>query len=139
MPIPVDQIIARMEWAARHQLAEYAARADGLSILIRRSPGDAATPGPAAPGSASEPVSEPAGDDLLRSPLAGLCHLHAEAGGAPFVTLGARVEAGQTLCIVEAMKMMTAIPATASGTVHEILVADGQTVAAGTPLMRIGG
>ena len=51
--------------------------------------------------------------------------------------VGDTVEAGQTICIIEAMKMMTQIPSDRSGTVEAILVGDGDTVAAGAPLMRI--
>lgn len=139
MPIPIDQIIARMEWAARNQLAEYAAQAEGLSIVIRRRTCDVAAPVVAAPATDAADVADVAAhDDALRAPLAGLCHLRPEVGGAPFVNVGDRVEAGQTVCIVEAMKMMTSIPAGVPGTVREILIADGETVAAGAPLMRIG-
>lgn len=133
MPITVEAVIARMEWAAAQQLSEFAFLAEGQRITIRRLTGEA-------PALTPLPAAMPAPDQAagtVTAPLAGMCHLRPEAGGAPFVTPGTRVEAGQTICIIEAMKMMTAIPAPHAGTVDAVLVEDGATVAAGSPLMRI--
>lgn len=136
MSIQVDQIIERMKWASRNGLSEYAGQAGDCRVTITRMSAApvAAAPAPLAEPEAAEP---PVADDALKAPLAGLCHLRPEAGGQPFVKPGDRVEAGQTLCIIEAMKMMTSILAEAAGTVQEIIVQDGATIAAGQPLMRI--
>lgn len=136
MPITIDSIIAGMEWAADNHLAEFAFSAEGHRITIRRGAAGGAQPAPPAAAAAAPPV--PASEaDAVTAPLAGLCHLRPESGGAAFVEPGARVEAGQTICIIEAMKMMTPIPAPQAGTVEAILVGDGATVEAGAPLMRI--
>lgn len=141
MPVPIETIIERMEWAARHQLAEYAWRADGHRVTIKRTADEAlpAPAGAAAPTVPAQPTVEPStsGDTSVSAPLAGLCHLRPEVGGVPFVNIGDQVEVGQTICIIEAMKMMTSIPAEVAGRVEAIFVTDGDTVAAGAPLMRI--
>lgn len=136
MTIQVDQIIERMKWAARNGLCEYSGKAGDCRVTIALMSA-APVAAVSAPSAAAEAAESPAAHDALKAPLAGLCHLCPEAGGQPFVKPGDRVEAGQTLCIIEAMKMMTSIPAEAAGTVQEIIVQDGAAVAAGQPLMRI--
>lgn len=136
MPITIDSIISGMEWAAENHLAEFAFSAEGHRITIRRGAGDAPLPAqPAIKAAQAAPAAPEA--DAVTAPLAGLCHLRPESGGMAFVEVGARVEAGQTICVIEAMKMMTAIPAPQAGTVEAIMVGDGVTVEAGAPLMRI--
>ncbi len=71
------------------------------------------------------------------SPMVGTAYLAAEPGAKPFVEIGAPIQQGQTLLIVEAMKTMNAIPAPRSGTVTAILVEDGQPVEYGEPLIII--
>lgn len=140
MPTTIASIIDWMDWAAARQLTEFSVMVDGCQITLRRDQGVAPMAAPAAaaaPAPTDTPADTPTDDPAVTAPLSGLCHLRPEAGGAPFVTPGAQVQAGQTLCIIEAMKVMTAIPAPQSGTVRDILVSDGQTVQAGAPLMRI--
>ena len=69
--------------------------------------------------------------------MVGTAYLAAEPGARPFVDVGTRVQAGQTLLIVEAMKTMNQIPAPRSGTVTQILIEDGQPVEFGEPLVII--
>ena len=69
--------------------------------------------------------------------MAGLCHLTPEPGQPPFVALGDLVAIGQTLCLIEAMKVMTAIPAPKAGTVSAIPVTAGASVPLGAPLIEI--
>jgi acetyl-CoA carboxylase biotin carboxyl carrier protein len=73
----------------------------------------------------------------VTSPMVGTIYLSAEPGAAPFVTVGATVAEGQTVLIIEAMKTMNQIPAPRAGTVKRILVADGNAVEYGAPLMII--
>ena len=73
----------------------------------------------------------------MNSPMVGTAYLSPEPGAASFVKVGDRVEKGQTLMIIEAMKVMNALPAPHAGTVGEILVEDGQPVEFGEPLMVI--
>lgn len=134
MSISIESVIAQMEWAARRNLDEYAFLADGLRITLRRNQTAAAVaPMPAA----SAPQVPADRTDDVAAPLSGLCHLRPESGGEAFVQIGAQVTEGQTICIIEAMKMMTPIPAPKSGTLDAILVQDGATVAAGDALVRI--
>ena len=84
-------------------------------------------------------LDEPAINDvnLVTSPMVGTVYISAEPGAAPFVKIGDAVKEGQTLLIVEAMKVMNPIPAPKGGTVRKILVADAQPVEFGEPLMVI--
>jgi acetyl-CoA carboxylase biotin carboxyl carrier protein len=98
-----------------------------------------AAPAVAAPAAAAAPVAQgggvPAG--ALTSPMVGTAYLAAEPGAAPFVKTGDRVNKGQTVLIIEAMKVMNPIQAPVSGTVKDILIADGQPVEFGEALMII--
>ena len=89
---------------------------------------------PAAAGGAQPAAAE----GTVSSPMVGTAYLSPEPGAAPFVKAGDRVEKGQTLMIIEAMKVMNALPAPHAGTVEEILIEDGQPVEFGEPLMVIG-
>jgi acetyl-CoA carboxylase biotin carboxyl carrier protein len=70
--------------------------------------------------------------------MVGTVYLSAEPGSDPFVRVGDKVKAGDTLVIVEAMKVMNPITATTEGTVQEILVSNAQPVEFDQPLMVIG-
>ena len=74
---------------------------------------------------------------VVASPMVGTAYLAAEPGARPFVEVGSKVLAGQTLLIVEAMKTMNQIPAPRAGTVKQILIEDGRPVEFGEPLMII--
>jgi acetyl-CoA carboxylase biotin carboxyl carrier protein len=89
----------------------------------------------AAAASASEDPAQHPG--AVTSPMVGTVYLSAEPGSAPFVAVGATVTEGQTVLIIEAMKTMNHIPAPRAGTVKRILVADGNPVEYGAPLMII--
>ena len=69
--------------------------------------------------------------------MVGTAYLAPEPGAKPFVEVGSKVKAGDTLMIIEAMKTMNQIPAPLTGTVTQILVEDGQPVEFGEPLMVI--
>jgi acetyl-CoA carboxylase biotin carboxyl carrier protein len=74
---------------------------------------------------------------LVTSPMVGTAYLGAEPGARPYVEVGTRVRAGETLLIVEAMKTMNQIPAPRGGVVTQILIEDGQPVEFGEPLMIV--
>jgi acetyl-CoA carboxylase biotin carboxyl carrier protein len=102
----------------------------------------AAAPAPAAPAAAPAPAepAAPAGPDLknaVRSPMVGTCYLAAEPGAAPFIAVGQAVKEGDTLLIVEAMKVMNPITAPASGRVSAILIENAQPVEFDQPLVVI--
>ena len=73
----------------------------------------------------------------VTSPMVGTAYRSPEPGAPPFVEIGTRVAAGQTLLIIEAMKTMNQIPSPKSGTVIAILIEDGQPVEYGEPLVVI--
>ena len=99
---------------------------------LQAAPGAAAA---AAPTLANEDPAQHPG--AVTSPMVGTIYLSAEPGASPFVTVGATVSEGQTVLIIEAMKTMNQIPAPRAGTVKRILVADGNAVEYGAPLMII--
>ena len=90
----------------------------------------AATPAPAA----LDPTQHPG---AVISPMVGTVYLGPAPGARPFIDVGGQVKTGEPLLIIEAMKTMNQIPAPRSGTVIQVLVADGQPVEYGQPLMII--
>lgn len=105
----------------------------------------AAAPAPvpmqAPAASAAAPATAEASEDpadhpgAVTSPMVGTVYMQAEPGAPSFISVGASVDEGDTLLIVEAMKTMNHIPAPRSGTVKRILVEDGAAVEFGTPLV----
>ena len=87
------------------------------------------------PAEAGEPVGPPPGAVL--SPMVGTAYLAPEPGSPNFVKVGERVSKGDTLLIIEAMKVMNPIPAPHDGTVRAIMAADGQPVEYGDVLVVI--
>lgn len=75
--------------------------------------------------------------NALTSPMVGTAYLSSEPGGSPFVKVGDRVSKGQTVLIIEAMKVMNPISAPANGVVKEVFVHDAQPVEFGEPLLVI--
>ncbi len=98
------------------------------------SPAPVEAPVAAAPAAVAAAPAVRAGD-LVKSPMVGTVYLQAQQGSDPFCKPGDKVVEGQTLLIVEAMKTMNPIPAPRSGTVVEILVADGDPIEFGEPLV----
>lgn len=95
----------------------------------------AAAPEPAAQAPATAP--EPKGTEVT-APMVGVFYAAPAPGDEPFVRVGSKVKAGETLCIIEAMKVLNEVTAEADGEVLEICVADGDLVEFGSCLMRIG-
>ncbi len=81
--------------------------------------------------------SAPSGGKLVESPLVGTFYAAPAEDAAPFVAVGDTVKKGQTLAIVEAMKLMNEIESEFDGIIEEILVENGQAVEYGQPLFRI--
>ena len=92
-------------------------------------------PEPAAQTPAAAP--EPKGTEVT-APMVGVFYAAPAPGDEPFVHVGSKVKAGETLCIIEAMKVLNEVTAEADGEVLEICVADGDLVEFGSCLMRIG-
>ena len=110
-----------------------------FSIELSRS--SAQSPAPAAPAAAQSPVPAPAAPaqeeyDAVTSPLVGAFYLAPAPDQPPYVQVGDRVKKGQTLCLIEAMKMMSEIPAPCDCIIQAVLKEDGDLVAFGDALVR---
>ncbi|RKF21290.1 acetyl-CoA carboxylase biotin carboxyl carrier protein [Altericroceibacterium spongiae] len=118
-------------------------RGGGLMPATQMAPAaQTAVPAPAAaPATAAEAPPADSATDLagaVKSPMVGTAYLAPEPGAADFIKIGDSVNAGDTLLIVEAMKVMNPITATSSGNVKQILVENAQPVEFDQPLVVIG-
>ena len=91
----------------------------------------------AAPAPAAAPKAEAPAGPTINAPLVGTFYSAPSPDAAPFVSVGDTVKKGQTVCILEAMKMMSEVPSPADGVVEEILVRDGELVGYDQPLFRL--
>ena len=142
-PMRVDTALVRelAELLTANELTEIEVEDGERKIKVKREAGPvaayAAAPAPAIP--ASEPAA-PADDPAagaVKSPMVGTVFLAGEPGAAPFISEGATVKEGDTLMIIEAMKVMNPILAPAAGTVRRILIGDAQPVEFDQPLVVI--
>ena len=129
-------------------LSEIEIERSGLKVRVARTltvsaalpmagaaPAAAANPSAAAaPAAASDPAKHPG---AVKSPMVGTAYRAPEPGAAPFIEIGTRVNQGDPLLIIEAMKTMNQIPAPKAGTVAAILFENGQPVEFGEPLVII--
>lgn len=97
----------------------------------------AASPAAVSSVSLDDEDEEPEGEEV-KSPMVGTFYRAASPGAEPFVEVGSTVKVGDTLCIIEAMKLLNEIEADVAGTVKAILVDNGQPVEFGEPLFIIG-
>ena len=104
------------------------------------APPPAAAPAAAAPAAAASAAAaeEDVGGEAVKSPMVGTAFLSPEPGAKPFVAVGQTVKAGDTLLIIEAMKVMNPITAPKAGTVKRLNVTDGQPVEFDQPLVVLG-
>jgi acetyl-CoA carboxylase biotin carboxyl carrier protein len=100
-------------------------------------PAPAAAPAAAlaAPAAAAEPADE---GHIVKSPMVGTFYRSPSPGAPTFVEMGQSVNQGQTLCIIEAMKLLNEIESDVAGVVKKILVENGQPVEYGQPLFVVG-
>lgn len=108
----------------------------GAPVTYSMAPVPAAVAAPAVEVAAPVPVAEPAGY-TVKSPMVGTFYRASSPGSKPFVEVGDTIKEGETICIVEAMKILNEIEADKSGTVTRILVDNGQAVEYGQPLYVI--
>ncbi|HEY1043733.1 MAG TPA: acetyl-CoA carboxylase biotin carboxyl carrier protein [Telluria sp.] len=101
------------------------------------APAAAAAAAPVAAAPAAVEAAEPTGH-VVKSPMVGTFYRSSSPGAPAFVEVGAAVKQGDTLCIIEAMKLLNEIDADVSGTITKILVENGQPVEFGQPLFVIG-
>jgi acetyl-CoA carboxylase biotin carboxyl carrier protein len=113
-------------------------------IKVCRDLAPVAAPAPSAapaPAGKSQPAATPVEDvagETVKSPMVGTAFLSAEPGGNPFIAVGKAVKAGETLLIIEAMKVMNPITAPGGGVIRKIMVADAQPIEFDQPLVIIG-
>jgi acetyl-CoA carboxylase biotin carboxyl carrier protein len=91
--------------------------------------------GPAAPAAA--PVAEVPAGHTVKSPMVGTFYRSASPGAKAFVEIGSQVKEGDTICIIEAMKILNEIEADKTGTIAQILTENGQAVEYGQPMFVI--
>ena len=129
-------------------LTEIEIEQDGARIRVARGAIASATPAiavaplhtiaqPVAADAIAAPIDPAKHPGLVVSPMVGTAYIAPEPGAKPFIDVGAKVKAGDTLLIIEAMKTMNQIPAPRAGTVIQILFEDGQPVEFGEPLVII--
>jgi acetyl-CoA carboxylase biotin carboxyl carrier protein len=94
-----------------------------------------AAPAPAAPAPAAAPAET---GHVVKSPMVGTFYRSSSPGAPAFVEVGATVKEGDTICIIEAMKLLNEIDADIAGTITKVLVENGQPVEFGQPLFVIG-
>ena len=100
--------------------------------------GTITAPTPAAAPVIAPAVEEPAKGHIVKSPMVGTFYRSPSPGAKAFIDVGQTVKPGDTLCIIEAMKLLNEIEAEVAGEVKEILVESGQPVEYGQPLFVIG-
>nr|BAL59757.1 acetyl-CoA carboxylase biotin carboxyl carrier protein [Candidatus Acetothermum autotrophicum] len=142
-----QEIRALIEIFERSSLTELTLERGGARLTLRREGGRAPTPAstpahpitapsvPAQPG--TTPASTATDGHVITSPLVGTFYRRPAPTEPPYVEIGDRVEKGDTVCIIEAMKVMNEIKADSAGIVEKILVEDGKPVEYGQPLMVV--
>ena len=121
--IPQNQMVVMPQQGVQHYAApaQHAAQAAAPAAA------------PAAPAVAAEPSGH-----VVKSPMVGTFYRSSAPGAPAFVEVGQNIKEGDTLCIIEAMKLLNEIDADVAGTVTKILVENGQPVEFGQPLFVIG-
>jgi acetyl-CoA carboxylase biotin carboxyl carrier protein len=154
MTVDTDLVRQLAELLNESDLSEIEVQDGVRRIVVKRKLAQAqvyaSAPQQAAPAAAPPPPPQTAAQTLateelaaanhpgaVKSPMVGTVFLAGEPGAKPFVQPGDRVEAGDTLLIVEAMKVMNPITATRSGTVKQVLVIDAQPVEYDQPLVIV--
>ena len=151
MQLDHDQLHRLLEVLGESDIQEFRLEGDDFRLEIRRNlPGQAVmapvmpAPVAAAAPAATTPASPPPAATATRSdlleitaPMVGTFYRAPAPGESPFVEVGHRIDVGQTVCILEAMKLMNELEAEVSGEVMEILVDNGTPVEFGQVLMRV--
>lgn len=145
-PLPLDEVEKIVDLIKRSDVGEIQVRRGELEITVKARP-EALSAGPAighhkaVPEPASEAAQEVSpelnGLREVRSPVVGTFYRSPAPGEEPYVEVGDRVKVGQTLCIIEAMKMMNEIPADVSGEVVEVLAENAEGVEYDQPLFYL--
>lgn len=139
-----ENLIKLIDTVSASELTGFKYEEKGLKLQMSKGDGTLpAGPAPVPVAEAPAPLKEAAEGEaakpgkVVESPLVGTFYAAPAEDAEPFVTVGSAVKKGQTLAIVEAMKLMNEIESDYDGTVAEILVENGQPVEYGQPLFRI--
>ncbi len=152
--IDLEQLKGILDLVREHDVTELELEADGMKVRIKKGdiaavqaparPASGPPPGPAAAPAAPTPVAAASTEldvdtelAVVKSPIVGTFYRAPEPNAPPFVQVGDQVRKGQTLCIIEAMKMMNNIDSEHEGTVVRIYVENGQPVQFGERLFAI--
>ena len=137
-----EQIKTLIDALAASDLAEleYSENGCTLRLVKQAAPGSAPAPRTMAPADADGTAHAAAADGSTEclAPLYGVLHLQPSPDEPPYVQPGQAVKAGQTLCVIEAMKVFNEVRAERDATVQAVLATSGQEVEAGQPLFRFG-
>ena len=135
----LETLFQLMDRFSRSDLSALAWRQGEDAVVLKREMTAAPAAVPAVQASAPSSNAAPAEDDaeLVTAPMVGTYYAAASLDEAPFVKVGQKVNKGDVLCIIEAMKMMSEITAQYDGVVAEILAENGQAVGFGAPLLRL--
>jgi len=141
----IRKIKKLIELIEESDIAEFEITEGEESVRISRYSANAVVAAPVIAAPVAAPVSEsqqnPAAEDyaghVVKSPMVGTFYSSASSGSKVFVKMGQRVSEGETLCIIEAMKILNQIEAEASDTITKILVENAQAVEYGQPLFVI--
>jgi acetyl-CoA carboxylase biotin carboxyl carrier protein len=136
-----DTVRTLAELMSEHGLTKLDLKLGSVMIRMRSAADDNGTPSATVTSApiavAPTPAAQVEEGYVVTAPMIGTYYSAPAPGEAPFVQLGDRVEVGQVIGIIEAMKIMNEISADRSGIVKEILVSNAQAVEYGSPLMRL--
>jgi acetyl-CoA carboxylase biotin carboxyl carrier protein len=129
------------EGESKVRIVKSSAAPQGQLMMMQPQAMTHMAPSPAPAAAASAPVAAVPAEvqgHIVKSPMVGTFYRSSAPGSAPFVEVGSSVKEGDTLCIIEAMKLLNEIDTEVSGVVKQILVENGQPVEFGQPLFVIG-
>ena len=132
----MDHLIKLIETVSRSGLSRFEYEESGVKIQMEK-PETMQVSSVQVQTEISEQIPEAAEDQVITCPLVGIFYEAPEEGAEPFVRVGDPVKKGQTLAIVEAMKLMNEIESEYDGIVTEVLVQNGEAVEFGQPLFKI--
>ncbi len=121
--------LTEIEYAIGERRIRVVRGAPSAAVALAVPAAAPASPAPAAPGAPAELAG------AVKAPMVGTAYMAPQPGAPPFVKIGDTVREGQTLLIIEAMKVMNQIPAPRAGRITQILVTDGSPVEYGQPLL----
>lgn len=136
----LESIYALMERFERSSISGLELEQNGTRLKLEKAVAVAAAPVAAAAPAAAPVAGQPAQaeeGEYIKAPLVGTFYTAAGPDAAPFVQVGDKVQKGQTVCILEAMKAMSEIPAPMDCVIEEVLLDNGSLAAFDAPLFRV--